>query len=175
MKIISSVDINNSGLDPVQSVEWVREAFLLKERCQLPPKISTIFHNYPSWLNFHFNENVLYLSIITILYLNISLLCRDNFVACFKVEIDYLIAFPFYHTEHIFRIVLNVLKGYLWIESHIKACVFASLFAQLLVKAYYSTVELVNLNSVVDVGCNKMIAPLWRFAIIFSTSIPRLL
>lgn len=40
MKIISSVDINNLGLDPVQSVEWVREAFLLKERCQLPPKIS---------------------------------------------------------------------------------------------------------------------------------------
>lgn len=40
MKIISSEQIQNLGIDPALSVEWVREAFLLKERCQLPAKIS---------------------------------------------------------------------------------------------------------------------------------------
>lgn len=40
MKIISFEQINELGLDPAQSVEWVREAFLIKEHCQLPAKIS---------------------------------------------------------------------------------------------------------------------------------------
>lgn len=40
MRIISSEEIERLGITPEQSVEWVREAFLLKDRCQLPPKIS---------------------------------------------------------------------------------------------------------------------------------------
>lgn len=40
MKIISSTDIENLGISPAESVEWVREAFLIKDKCILPPKIS---------------------------------------------------------------------------------------------------------------------------------------
>lgn len=40
MKIISSEEIERLGISPAESVDWVREAFLLKDRCQLPPKIS---------------------------------------------------------------------------------------------------------------------------------------
>lgn len=40
MKIISDSEIKALNLDPVQSVEWVKEAFLMKHLCQLPPKIS---------------------------------------------------------------------------------------------------------------------------------------
>ena len=40
MKIISSEQIQSLGITPEKCVEWVREAFLIKERCQLPPKIS---------------------------------------------------------------------------------------------------------------------------------------
>lgn len=39
MLILSSEQIAQLNLDPAQSVEWVREAFLIKDRCQLPPKI----------------------------------------------------------------------------------------------------------------------------------------
>ena len=39
MLILSSEQIARLNLDPAQSVEWVREAFLIKDRCQLPPKI----------------------------------------------------------------------------------------------------------------------------------------
>ena len=40
MRIISSEEIEGMGISPAESVEWVREAFLMKDRCQLPPKIS---------------------------------------------------------------------------------------------------------------------------------------
>lgn len=40
MRIISDNDIRTLGIEPRQCVEWVREAFLMKDRCQLPPKIS---------------------------------------------------------------------------------------------------------------------------------------
>lgn len=40
MRIIDDSRIRALGITPMQCVEWVREAFLLKERCQLPPKIS---------------------------------------------------------------------------------------------------------------------------------------
>lgn len=40
MRIISSETIDSLHLSPSQSVEWVREAFSIKDQCQLPPKIS---------------------------------------------------------------------------------------------------------------------------------------
>ncbi len=40
MRIITSEDIEQLGIPPTASVEWVQEAFLIKDRCQLPPKIS---------------------------------------------------------------------------------------------------------------------------------------
>lgn len=40
MKIITSDDIEKLELSLTQSVEWVREAFLIKDKCKLPPKIS---------------------------------------------------------------------------------------------------------------------------------------
>lgn len=40
MRIISSEDIQTLNISPEESVEWVRQAFLLKHQCQLPPKIS---------------------------------------------------------------------------------------------------------------------------------------
>ena len=40
MKIISSEEIDQLNISPSECVEWVRQAFLIKDRCQLPPKIS---------------------------------------------------------------------------------------------------------------------------------------
>lgn len=40
MKIISAEEITQLKITPDKSVEWVREAFLIKDFCQLPPKIS---------------------------------------------------------------------------------------------------------------------------------------
>ena len=40
MRIITSEEIERLGISPEESVEWVQEAFLLKDSCQLPPKIS---------------------------------------------------------------------------------------------------------------------------------------
>lgn len=40
MKIISSEDIHALDITPEDCVEWVRQAFLLKHLCQLPPKVS---------------------------------------------------------------------------------------------------------------------------------------
>ena len=40
MKIVTSKEIERLGISPAESVEWVRETFLMKDRCQLPPKIS---------------------------------------------------------------------------------------------------------------------------------------
>lgn len=40
MRYITSEDIEILNITPAESVEWVREAFLIKDRCQLPPKIS---------------------------------------------------------------------------------------------------------------------------------------
>ncbi|MDE5552788.1 MAG: ornithine cyclodeaminase [Muribaculaceae bacterium] len=40
MQIITSRDIERLNISPAESVEWVRQAFLMKDRCQLPPKIS---------------------------------------------------------------------------------------------------------------------------------------
>lgn len=40
MKIINNDKIVSLGISPEECVEWVREAFLLKDKCQLPPKIS---------------------------------------------------------------------------------------------------------------------------------------
>lgn len=39
MRIVTSQDIENIGISPEESVEWVRQAFLIKNKCQLPPKI----------------------------------------------------------------------------------------------------------------------------------------
>ncbi|MBD5280220.1 MAG: ornithine cyclodeaminase [Bacteroides sp.] len=40
MRIITDEEIRVLRISPEQCVEWVREAFLIKDRCQLPPKIS---------------------------------------------------------------------------------------------------------------------------------------
>lgn len=40
MRYISSEEIASLGITPKECVEWVREAFLMKDRCQLPPKTS---------------------------------------------------------------------------------------------------------------------------------------
>lgn len=40
MNIITEEDILKLNISPAQSIEWVKEAFFLKSRCQLPPKIS---------------------------------------------------------------------------------------------------------------------------------------
>lgn len=40
MKVITSADIERLDISPVKAIEWVREAFLMKHRSQLPPKIS---------------------------------------------------------------------------------------------------------------------------------------
>lgn len=40
MKIITSEEIKALHISPEESVNWVREAFLIKDKCQLPPKIS---------------------------------------------------------------------------------------------------------------------------------------
>lgn len=40
MRYITSKEIEALQISPVESVEWVKEAFLLKDRCLLPPKIS---------------------------------------------------------------------------------------------------------------------------------------
>lgn len=40
MQIITSQQIESLNITPLQCVEWVKEAFLMKDRCQLPAKIS---------------------------------------------------------------------------------------------------------------------------------------
>lgn len=40
MKIITSHDIERLNISPLESVKWVREAFMIKNECLLPPKIS---------------------------------------------------------------------------------------------------------------------------------------
>lgn len=40
MNIITEEDILKLNISPAQSIDWVKEAFSLKSRCQLPPKIS---------------------------------------------------------------------------------------------------------------------------------------
>lgn len=40
MKILTSENIEQLQISPKTSVEWVHEAFLIKDKCQLPPKIS---------------------------------------------------------------------------------------------------------------------------------------
>lgn len=40
MKYISSSDIEGLKISPLTCIDWVREAFLIKDKCQLPPKIS---------------------------------------------------------------------------------------------------------------------------------------
>lgn len=40
MRIITSEEIEKLHISPEESVEWVREAFLIKDKCMLPPKIS---------------------------------------------------------------------------------------------------------------------------------------
>ena len=40
MKIVTNSDIEALGISPATCVDWVREAFLIKDLCQLPPKIS---------------------------------------------------------------------------------------------------------------------------------------
>lgn len=40
MRSVTNREIINLNISPAECVEWVREAFLMKSRCQLPPKIS---------------------------------------------------------------------------------------------------------------------------------------
>lgn len=40
MRIITDEEIRSLDITPTQCVEWVYDAFLMKDRCQLPPKIS---------------------------------------------------------------------------------------------------------------------------------------
>lgn len=40
MKFITDTEIRALDITPLQCIGWVRDAFLLKHRCQLPPKIS---------------------------------------------------------------------------------------------------------------------------------------
>ena len=40
MQIITSDSVENLNISPEQCVDWAREAFLIKDSCKLPPKIS---------------------------------------------------------------------------------------------------------------------------------------
>lgn len=40
MNYITNEQISSLNISPATCVEWVREAFLMKDRCQLPPKVS---------------------------------------------------------------------------------------------------------------------------------------
>lgn len=40
MLIISSKEIESLNISPVTCMQWAREVFLMKDRCQLPPKVS---------------------------------------------------------------------------------------------------------------------------------------
>ncbi len=40
MNYITSEQIENLGISPVEAVDWVRQSFLLKPQAQLPPKVS---------------------------------------------------------------------------------------------------------------------------------------
>lgn len=40
MEIISDENIRNLNVSPLSCIDWVKEAFLIKYECQLPPKIS---------------------------------------------------------------------------------------------------------------------------------------
>lgn len=40
MQYITSEEISKLAISPKECVDWVREAFLMKNKCQLPPKIS---------------------------------------------------------------------------------------------------------------------------------------
>ena len=40
MKIITAEQIESLHIAPAECVEWVKDAFLLKNRCQLPAKMS---------------------------------------------------------------------------------------------------------------------------------------
>lgn len=40
MKLISATDIEQLDISPLTAIQWVNEAFLMKDRCQLPAKIS---------------------------------------------------------------------------------------------------------------------------------------
>lgn len=40
MRFISDSEIESLAITPLKCVEWVREAFLMKKRCQLPAKVS---------------------------------------------------------------------------------------------------------------------------------------
>lgn len=40
MRIITSEEIEKLKISPAESVNWVRESFLIKDKCMLPPKIS---------------------------------------------------------------------------------------------------------------------------------------
>lgn len=48
MITITSKEIEALDISPAKCVEWVREVFLIKDRCQLPPKISL----HPQGINF---------------------------------------------------------------------------------------------------------------------------
>ncbi len=48
MRIITNDQIESLHISPERCVKWVKEAFLLKDRCQLPPKVSL----HPSGYNF---------------------------------------------------------------------------------------------------------------------------
>jgi len=38
--VLTDLDIASLHISPALCIEWVKEAFLMKDRCQLPPKIS---------------------------------------------------------------------------------------------------------------------------------------
>ncbi len=40
MRIVTADQIEALGITPATAIEWVREALLMKDRCQLPPKMS---------------------------------------------------------------------------------------------------------------------------------------
>ena len=40
MKRITNNDIVNLNISPIQCIDWVREAFIMKHDCQLPAKMS---------------------------------------------------------------------------------------------------------------------------------------
>ena len=40
MKLITAQQIKSMNISPATCVDWVKESFLLKERAQLPPKVS---------------------------------------------------------------------------------------------------------------------------------------
>jgi ornithine cyclodeaminase/alanine dehydrogenase len=51
MRIIKDIDIQKLGIKDLEIFQWIKEAFILKNTCNLPPKISQKFNNKTNFYN----------------------------------------------------------------------------------------------------------------------------